>query len=276
MGTSRKIAIYKALIESKLLYSLACLCLPAAERRRLDGFQNRCLRSILGILPAYVSRISHADVLQRSKCRPATDMILQRQVLLFGKALRAASDHPLNQSAFIKRTTEPATNKKNPEELADRDVSGCPKLGTGVTRWSEETKCCPDSYRIHLSGKERSNTSGLSTRRPAYDWENERQGRIIKRPELKRHPNGQKQEPDKTEGIRGKKGKLATKWNGGYFNCMLPAAVPFVHLKHMANSVACASMFASSRNISFLSLYFSSWWFLRLVVTCYNMLINML
>lgn len=111
LGTNRKIAIYKALIESKLLYSLACLCLSAAERRRLDGFQNRCLRSILGILPAYVSRISNADVLQRSKCRPATEMVLQRQMLLFGKALRAASDHPLNQSAFMRGTTEPATNK---------------------------------------------------------------------------------------------------------------------------------------------------------------------
>ena len=103
--------MYKALIESKLLYSLACLCLSADDRRRLDGFQTRCLRSILGILPAYVSRISNADVLQGSKCRPAPEIILQPQMLLFGKALRAASDHPLNQSTFIKGTTEPATNR---------------------------------------------------------------------------------------------------------------------------------------------------------------------
>ena len=45
------------------------------------------------------------------KCRPAPEIILQPQMLLFGKALRAASDHPLNQSTFIKGTTEPATNR---------------------------------------------------------------------------------------------------------------------------------------------------------------------
>ena len=62
---ARKLQIYVALIESKLMYSLSCLCLSAAERRRLDGFQNRCLRCILGIPPAFVSRISNACVLHR-------------------------------------------------------------------------------------------------------------------------------------------------------------------------------------------------------------------
>ena len=42
----RKACIYKTLLESKLMSGLSCLCLSAAERRRLDGFQNRCLRRI--------------------------------------------------------------------------------------------------------------------------------------------------------------------------------------------------------------------------------------
>ena len=53
----RKVSICKTLVESKLMYGLSCLCLSAAERRCLDGFQNRCLRRINGIPPSFLSRI---------------------------------------------------------------------------------------------------------------------------------------------------------------------------------------------------------------------------
>ena len=62
----RKLKIYHALIESKLLYSLAGACFTKAQLRRLDGFQNRCLRSIIGVKPSWISRTSNAEVLARS------------------------------------------------------------------------------------------------------------------------------------------------------------------------------------------------------------------
>ena len=43
------------------------------ECRRLDGFQNRCPRCILGICPAFISRISNACVLRRAGCQAATN-----------------------------------------------------------------------------------------------------------------------------------------------------------------------------------------------------------
>ena len=110
LPTIRKIQIYKALIESKLMYSLSCLCLSAAERRRLDGFQNRCLRRILRIPPAFISRVPNAEVLRRARCHTATDMLLQRQ-LLFGKALRCPFDHVMHQTAFIPGSLQPATSR---------------------------------------------------------------------------------------------------------------------------------------------------------------------
>ena len=110
LSRDRKIQIYKALIESKLMYSLSCLCLSSADRRRLDGFQNRCLRSILGIPPAFISRVPNAEVLRRACYPAATDMLLKRQLLLFGKVLRSAYDHPLHNSAFIRGTLQPATS----------------------------------------------------------------------------------------------------------------------------------------------------------------------
>ena len=57
ISRSRKIDIFQATITSPLLYGLSSAWLNVAERRRMDGFQARCLRKILGIPSAYVSRI---------------------------------------------------------------------------------------------------------------------------------------------------------------------------------------------------------------------------
>ena len=54
---ARKLAIYSSLVESKLLYSLSTAVYTVAEIRRLDGFQAKCLRKILDIPSAYLSRI---------------------------------------------------------------------------------------------------------------------------------------------------------------------------------------------------------------------------
>ena len=53
LSRRRKLEICSALIETKLLYALSTGCFTKAELRRLDGFQARCLRTILKILPAY-------------------------------------------------------------------------------------------------------------------------------------------------------------------------------------------------------------------------------
>ena len=107
---TRKVEIFKALIESKLMYSLSCLCLSAVERRRLDGFHSRCLRCILGIPPAFISRVSNAEVRRRARCHAATDMLLQHQLHLFGKAYRSPWDSPMHFNSFIPGTLQPITD----------------------------------------------------------------------------------------------------------------------------------------------------------------------
>ena len=56
------------------------------------------------------SRVPNAEVLRRACYPAATDMLLKRQLLLFGKVLRSAYDHPLHNSAFIRGTLQPATS----------------------------------------------------------------------------------------------------------------------------------------------------------------------
>eukprot|EP00959_Pyramimonas_sp_CCMP1952_P365866 7662704-Pyramimonas_sp.AAC.1 len=45
---SRKLRIYASIVESKLLYGLSSACFTKAQVRRIDGFQNRCVRMIIG------------------------------------------------------------------------------------------------------------------------------------------------------------------------------------------------------------------------------------
>ena len=106
---TRTVEIYKALIESKLMYSLSCLCLSVADHRRLDGFQNGCLRLILGVPPALISRVSTAEVRRLAHCHAAADLLLHRQLLLFGNAFRSPLDSPRHSNSSIPGTLQPVT-----------------------------------------------------------------------------------------------------------------------------------------------------------------------
>ena len=107
----RKLHIFSALIESKLLYGLACCCFTKAEQRRLDGFQARCVRQVLGIRPAFFSRISNVTVLKRADHLTATSLLTKQQLLMLGKALRAPQDSLLHRAAVVPGTLVPATSR---------------------------------------------------------------------------------------------------------------------------------------------------------------------
>ena len=79
----QKIHIFQACVVSKLLYCLHTMWLNKAELRKIDGFQAKCLRSILHIPPPYVSRFSNATVLQRTHCKRLSAILGFRQLCLF-------------------------------------------------------------------------------------------------------------------------------------------------------------------------------------------------
>ena len=107
----QKIRVYVSLVESKLLYSMASLTLTAAQQRKLNGFQNRCLRKIVGVPPLYISRVSNAAVLAKAQHTIATDLLLKKRLQLFGKVLRVGSLHPLKRACFIPDTLTPVTDQ---------------------------------------------------------------------------------------------------------------------------------------------------------------------
>ena len=80
---NKKIHIFQACVVSKLLYCLHTMWLNKAELRKIDGFQAKCLRSILHIPRPYISRLSNAAVLQRNHCRRLSAILKFRQLCLF-------------------------------------------------------------------------------------------------------------------------------------------------------------------------------------------------
>ena len=111
LGRKRKIEIFNSHVVSKLMYSLAACWLNKSERRRVDGFQNRCLRTIWGMKPSYISRVSNASVLQTTGERPLTCALQRHQLLLFGRVARKPDGHPMRDVTFCPSTLHPATDR---------------------------------------------------------------------------------------------------------------------------------------------------------------------
>ena len=107
----RKLAIYAAMVDSKLLYSLSSICLTVAQERRLNGFQSRCIRVIIGVQPSFISRVSNAEVLAKSGHAAATQLLRKRQMKLLESVLQSCGGHPLRAATFIPRTDRPLTER---------------------------------------------------------------------------------------------------------------------------------------------------------------------
>ena len=91
----------RVLFLSKVLHGLAAGCFNIAQRRQLDAFQARCLRIMLRILPAFYSRTSNKEVLRRAGTpKLLSQLVLEQQLDLFGKVLRAPTRHVLRTCAF--------------------------------------------------------------------------------------------------------------------------------------------------------------------------------
>ena len=111
LNRERKIQIFNAVILTRLLYSLSSAWLNVAELRRLDGFHCRCLRVILNIKVAFISRVSNAAVLQASDQLQLGRQLLKQQLLLYGKVARAPDADPLRMLTFVPGTLRPLTGQ---------------------------------------------------------------------------------------------------------------------------------------------------------------------
>jgi hypothetical protein len=102
-----KIQVFNAIIRSKLLYGLECIQLTAAEISRLDAFQNKSLRRILGKPPTFIDRTEtnermYAEIRDQHGCHfeKFGDTWRKAKLKFFGHILRCSRADPLSQVTF--------------------------------------------------------------------------------------------------------------------------------------------------------------------------------
>jgi hypothetical protein len=111
LSRKRKLEYFQAFVVSKLIYGLSTAWLVKMQQRRLDGFYARCLRRVLGIPAAYVSRISNKSVFDMAEVRPLTAQVRKQQICLLGRVGRSAAGSPLRRDTFVDNTLQPQVGR---------------------------------------------------------------------------------------------------------------------------------------------------------------------
>ena len=100
LSKAEKYDIYRAVVISRLMYGLQVAWLGKASLRKLDGFNARCLRKMMGIPPAYHSRVSNKAVLDRMGARSLSKLLLEQQLGYLGTLARRPPECPARSGIF--------------------------------------------------------------------------------------------------------------------------------------------------------------------------------
>ena len=149
----RKLEIFEACVISTLMYGLRTSWFNKAARRRLDGFQARCLRKILRVPPSFYSRVPNSEVLRRADALPLSAKLLEQQLLFFGDAA-CRSPGPIRNCIF-----EPGTLNVVDETLPRR--TGRPR-----NTWAGEVM----KHSLKVAGGMHSLKRILLTERSIPEW----------------------------------------------------------------------------------------------------------
>ena len=107
-----KLIVCDAIIRSILLYGLATIHLTQSLSKKLDAFQFRCIRKILGMSLTFINRtnkklletatvIAFSEHGDRRKIVSFSDYHWTRRAKLLGHVLRSNSDDSLRQISFL-------------------------------------------------------------------------------------------------------------------------------------------------------------------------------
>ena len=92
LSKSQKLRVFDACIISTLLYGISTIWLNQGGRRRVDAFQAKCLRKVLGIPHSFISRVTNKAVLEEANALPLSSRVLCQQLSYFGKLARGSGE----------------------------------------------------------------------------------------------------------------------------------------------------------------------------------------
>ena len=122
--------------------------------RRLDGFHARCLRKLLRIPPAYVSRISNSAVFAKASSKPFSIQLRRQQLLLWGRIAAENDGDVTRESVFIASSTLP------------KETVGKRRVGRPRHIWAIELR----RLALTIAGSEAALHNMLSVHRDARSW----------------------------------------------------------------------------------------------------------
>ena len=132
------ILIYNAVIHSKFLYALETVEIPTHLLSKLENFQLKGLRKILGMATTFVNRANtNAEVFRRTNMNLTPqghtpricciqESLSRRKITLAGKILRLDNENPMRVVSFKRNSTSPI-------EMLFR------RVGRPRTQWTHNT-----------------------------------------------------------------------------------------------------------------------------------------
>ena len=128
--TRTKLRIFTSVILPTLLYGLECTVLLEPQVHRLESFQIRCLRIILGISIRDMKR--NTTIRKLAKQQPISSVLSQRRLRFLGHLSRMG-DHRLPKqllvSALVGGQPAPGGQKLIWNDLVSRDLRACALTG---------------------------------------------------------------------------------------------------------------------------------------------------
>ena len=132
--TRTKLRIFTSVILPTLLYGLECTVLLEPQVHRLESFQIRCLRIILGISIRDMKR--NTTICKLVKQQRISSILSQRRLRFLGHLSRMG-DHRLPKqllvSALVGGQRAPGGQKLKWNDLVSRDLRACAPQRTGVS-----------------------------------------------------------------------------------------------------------------------------------------------
>ena len=114
-----KLRIYKTNVLSSLLYGAESWKITEAVLKKLEVFQRKCLRIILGIF--WPNIITNADLQERTSITPVTDVICRRRWRWIGHCLRMSNKENAKVALFW--TPDGKRKRGRPKETWRRTVA---------------------------------------------------------------------------------------------------------------------------------------------------------
>ena len=137
INVKTKINLYKSNVRSVLLYGCTTWCPSSADERKLEVFENKCMRNILRIF--WPRRISNVELRERVRVEKLSVVVLRRRLEYYGHLIR--SNNEIGKTA-ARWTPEGRRARERPGRTWRRSMEE--ELRDGGITWGEARRLAKD------------------------------------------------------------------------------------------------------------------------------------